>query len=569
MSIVQDSSLRLHQFDPLADIEPDDVLYQQLQADSSSTDNYSFYIKAPAPNSLLDNEVWIEYDCTTTNVGWYHQFATTGALHTTSAENAVTVNFRDGFIVNKGIGALSVTLNGQNFSNRPYIWQSVLEHLYFSREESENLLSLSGGAFDTGNGLYIGENKSRSSEISVSSGDQTAPHTATNAGVVTFKKSGAWWESGARAVTTGILVDYSASNSIWENKGWDKRISKIAIAARTAAGATGANIFANSGSYNQPTFKLFEKLPIFPFKCFDNKDLKMSIPNIRDMTINVTFLSATVFRAAVIQSGATAPDPALSLIVSSNTQIPKIHLKWYNTKIPIPKSVMLPAYIHREYEESFTFPAFAAIGSFSQSVIGQTFRTINLEAVPDLILIYFAKNPQDKIMNNPTQYHLSVDNIRIHVGGSSGRLNNISQGELYAHWLRNVRHNGTGRMNFDEWRLYHCTIALRPRDIGITWGPGFNYPVQIQIEADLTSYWNIPSVVNRAAVTTNNIQLDSQAAVPFKQYVIAIYDRMSYTIRADGSSKLEMMKLPLAPVQPQESEEMQQPTNSMQSILNV
>ena len=52
-------------------------------------------------------------------------------------------------------------------------------------------------------------------------------------------------------------------------------------------------------------------------------------------------------------------------------------------------------------------------------------------------------------------------------------------------------------------------------------------------------------------------------------YMVAIYDRMSYTINNDGSSRLQMLKLPLAAVQPEESSQAQQPTNSMQSILSV
>jgi len=573
MSIVQDRSLRLHQFDPLADIEPDDVLYQTLTADSSTASNYTFVLKNPAPNSLMDNEVWIEYTMTLTGADFVNMF-TNAAGAAVPGRNRIAWNLRDGFTINKGIRSLNVTLNGQNFSNRPYIWQSVLEHLYFSREESENLLSLSGGAFDTGNGMYVGKDRGSSCQT------QTVNAEFANPAVAAAGRHGmsqGWGGSISAAVGADleqIMVGIAPPQSAWVNQGWDKRFAKLGLASRTDnSTADWATENPGNAFYSNPiTLTMYEKLPIFPFKTFDNKDLKMSIPNVRDLSINVTYLGGDIFKGNVLQKNNHAGVAGQNAVDVHSTP-PKIHLKWYNTKMPIPASVNLPATIVREYEENFKGITFVNNLAFS-NILTKTFRPINLEAVPDLLIIYYSRDPDSRGDNvlgtgaeKPSQYHLSIEKFKINVGGSTGRMNNISQGELYAHYLRNVRHNGTGKKNYDEWRRYNCTIAIRPRDIGITWGPGFNYPVQIQMQVDLRSYYNVPTVLRG---TTRRPEADgNQADLIWKQYVVAIYDRMAYQINSDGTSKLEMLKLPLTPVQSQTNASLQQPTSAMQSILGL
>jgi len=579
MSTVQDKSLRLTQFDSLADIEADDVLYQKIQAETSSEDNYSFIIRPPSHNSLLDNEVWIEYTLQPTGDQWTTQFAGAANLVIPRGDlgsQEPFINFRDGMIMNKAIANISIKLNGQNFISRPYVWQSVLEHLYFSREESENLLSLSGGAFDTGIGLFTGRDRAFTAQERQSD-DNTMQGAVSNAGGNLYSYiHGTYRNPLIEGPDNKVLIGHAPSGSVWINEGWDKRLDRVRFMLRWDTDNSFANNTVGLADITKypvnvsTNIKIWEKLPVYPFKTFDNKDLKMSIPNVRELEINVTYLAKSIAKRKILQSGYIDIDDTKTDINFHSVK-PIIHLKWYTTKLPIPKSLVMPAYISRVYEEQFERAAWTDADNQTKFVVGEvsTLKTINLEAVPDLLLIYFAKDPTvDANYIDPTQYHLSINSIRISIGGTGGKMIDMSTGEMYSHYLRNVRHNGTGKMNFTEWHKFHCTLAVRPRDVGITWGPGFNYPIQIQVTANLTDYWNIPTVL-LDGVDQGSQRLNSNVATKFKQFVVAFYDRVSYTINANGSSKVKMLKIPLAPVQQQERQDMQQPTSSMQSILNI
>ena len=576
--VVEDRSLRLQVFDATADIEPDDVLYQRLDADSSSDNGYTFFIRAPAPNALLDNEVWMEYRLTLSGTGVV-------AMGENPVVNGIAIPYlRGGYCLNKAIGALTLTLNGQNFSHRPYLWQNVLERLYFSNEEAEVLLSVSGGAFDTGpdhsaTGLCsTGTHTTLAFDAAIVTGNnslQTSIFPENGIPVLTVAPNGANGDKFLRSKNyPGTFLDHEGQGKrlaqLWEYIRTDQNLNGLGGAAPATAPSLIDNAAANvatANAANRIEIKIFEKLPIFPFKCFDNKEMKMSIPNIRDMTIQCTWsrssFKSLICNATGILGGIAAPTDA-QILVSVTQEKPVIHMKWFTTKIPIPPSVMLPAYIIREYEER-AFENYAVLNATWETQT-KTFtgRTINLESIPDLFLIYYAVDPGQRTMQMPDSMHLEIIDLRIHIGGSSGRMNNISQQELYCMWLRNVRHNGTGRLSYIQWRKYHCVAALRPRDIGITWGPGFNYPVQIQVQVTVRNNYNLPVFKN---------SLQNNLAVPvglnWNQYTICTYDRMAYQINQDGSSRLEMMKLPLQPVQPQESAEMQQPTNSQQSLFQV
>jgi len=567
MSIKQDKSLQLHQFNPLADIEPDDVFYQELDADSSTEDNYTFFIKAPSPNSLLDNEVWIQYSMNLEGQNWIDQFSgDLDRIIPDNIQNQVVVEtavLRDGFCINKSIGNLEVLLNGQQFSTQPYVWQSVLEHLYFSREESENMLSLSGGAFDTGIGQFVGSREANQANM-FSLDDHTTPAPVAILPSALGISTGSSHLLGQAINDNRILITRFPWQSIWTNNGWDKRLDKIRYRLRLnsttdAADFPGSDAFTNVESF--PILDIYEKLPIFPFKTFDNKDLKMSLPNVRDMTINVTYLGGTkTSNNIIISSGTDITQMDFSFDIS--TVKPKIHMKWYNTKMPIPRSVSLPATIIREYEQNFETTAAEWPTTLKKlSIPGKVFDRINLEGIPDLLLIYFAKGGNQRTRSDPNQMHWSIDRLKIGIGSTSHKLNTISQGELYAHYLRNIKHNGTGKMNYEEWKHFHCTAVIRPRDIGTTWGPGFDYPVQLIIESDLSLYWNIPSIQGANFAIPNGAGTDQL----WKMYVVAVYDRMSYTINADGTSKLEMLKMPIMGSQQQEEEK----EENFQNILGL
>lgn len=543
---------------------PGQVLYEEVTADSTSTSGFSFNFRSPADNALMDNCVIIEYPITivAASVNYRTDLNRYGGatLIDEARMQEVACAFRQCFAFARAIQNLSVTINGSNFNVQPIYWLDALNRLYFSEEEAATICSGSGGEFD---GPYP---DAQPYYLLAKDSTGTAADAATN---VLHMSVG-----GNRLNASGLTTDIPVGTSrAYYNEGFDARwqrflervYDKYALRGTKAAGnsapggnadgranivaATDAAITVETIDGNANTgysFVIYERLPIAPFLFHNSKDARMSIPNIRQVNITAQFATKLIenllqgpFNGTLVDGVQSAAANAKSL--SFNSEKCKLHCKWYLTSSAIPPIVRLRAPKYQQYIKEISFNSGAARNGPQPAAAKEySFSNIQLDSIPDKFFIMVSRKPDEFSSNYPSEFYLSIKDITLTIGGSSGRLTSMNSYQMYENFLRQSAHGGEKKLCYDDWYKWHCCAILDAADIGLVAGPGYNYKTNLTVKLNVESYWSLPGIYNKR----NYQMIQDNTATAFNVIVLCCYNQHYIELNSSGGSKSGMTMIP-------------------------
>lgn len=571
-SIQLDDSLMWENYIDSASKIPNQVLYQEVESDQYNQSGFTFHFRSPADNALLDNEVIIKYPVTLTSAGLARATKLLrGKNRTRNVDHwLLSVAFRQCCCVARSIQNLSVTINGSNFNVQPLYWLDALNRLYFSEEEARTICSTSGG------GTFDGDFPGPFSVATA--GIRRGDLEANNDGNVYGANFGETVSIGnASAPATGDGV----------NRGFDERV-RIFIDRLLASSENQAALGVDHRQADQYelavnavdiesvvpgakwSFELYERLPIPPFLFHPSKDPKMSIPNIRTVSITAQFVANRLlenmvqgeyngfvrsngeFTARQNQNdlelhltntidGAYAVDQyGYRGNVTYTGKLPAsatLMLKWRLTDMQIPPVVRIPCPRYVQYLKPITGTGTVAAENTpmtSQAV----YSNIQLDSIPDKFIIFVRRKPEEFVGPYPSEMHLAIQDIKLTIGGASGRLTSLSPVQMYDNYIKYTQHGGESKLPFDPWYKYRCTCVLEPSDIGLVAGAGYNYKTNMTIQMSLKSFWNIPAKYNRVGLPYYINQLG------YYMVVLCLYNHQYLELNSSGGSRSGMTMIP-------------------------
>jgi len=564
-SINLDPSLEWDTYYDYATKVPSQVLYEEITADSVNQSGYTFNFRSPADNALMDNDLIIEYELKISKTNWgifMQRLGGATRLNRNAADNAELANdaaisnemsiaFRQCFPMARAIQNLSVTINGSNFNVQPVYWIDALNRLYFSEEDAANFCSTSGGEFD---GKHPGPEP-----FYILAQNSMVPTADVATSALYYNPGGVAMNN--NTASSGIPLNCDD----YYNKGlearWQKMISRIYEAGSTKGtktylqtnNTTNTNagiVAAVDGVLNNNdefSLKVYERLPIAPFLFHPSKDQKMSIPNIKQINISAQFVTGDLYKHVLQGNGdgqlganGARVDPTVSpALTVSNC---KLHCKWRLSDIAIPPVVRIPAPKYLQYIQSESIaPSSAPTVAGPTAISSRTFSNIQLDAIPDKFFIFIRRRESDYEMTYPSEFCLSIKEITLTIGGSSGRLTSFNAAQMYSNFLRYSAHGGEKKLDFDTWYKYRCVYCLDASDIGLVAGAGYNYKTSMTVKVSPESYWFIPGIYNRRDMPYLS---DNNTARDFDFVVLCQYNHHWIELNSSGGSKSGMTMIP-------------------------
>jgi len=544
------------------EIQPQSVFYEDNTAQQSSQSNVSFYVESPSHGALLDNEAIIEYTLVIRSdpavVRQMRQAFESAAGPTANPEFNSRFGLRQGFAINRACESCTLNINGSVLSSRPADWMDQVMRMYAEPVEVDTVCSMSGGALDSGSFDFRTKDDCHSLA-------QFTVADATVARLESFDGYGAIGYAAANSNFGGIYPAAAAvafgHNNIPKadkhyNQGFTDRFHKMAFEARKQGlnGAAASSVQIKycpeaAGVASSITLTVFERVPIAPFLLWRLKDVKRSIPNVNRFTLTMQF--ASQYKQMILQGNAyTSPTGPNSInALTANTVVdywstaPTLHLKWI---IPprnlLPRQVVsIPAQKILEFSNSTSIANITlAAADYSGGAQQAIYNNIRLEQVPDMFLIYAKPARAGIAYTDPCDHNLEIESLDVTLDGDSGKMIGASSADLYTLWLRNAGNSHLNRSKYEDWRRYHCVVALRPGDLGMKYGPGVNHPVTVNIRANIRSWHTLPSYGSALAegapfIVDNNKSYD--------MFVICIYDKYSLELRLNGSSAYTLQNM--------------------------
>lgn len=551
-----DPSLLVDQFEAYADVVPLNTYYQVEEATSWTTSSVTFYITTPGANMLLDPEVLLDVDITVNqpvgtlakDIYFRNQFAD-NSKGLKSGGNIYQMVPRQGYLLQRAMSSISITLNGQVITCQPHEFVDALQRLYFTQEESRTIMTTSGGAFDNNTKFPIVQGHVTDGKVNVGAG--FLANTNVVVGYDAFQLYADVIAQSARIVQSKAYL----------NEGANERYEEMLRYQRTRA-----NYMVGAARYDQLDIfpddykkQIVEPLQCAPFYSYPGRDSKRSIPHVDSLTISINFnpqLLASIFQTIYWDAETAGPAP---ITLTSGTlsvlfaRAPKLHLKWFvpPASTPLQDVYNIPMWIQRSYQNTVPtlqpittgfINSIGDIGRFGRQTSVFSYNNLRLEQWPDLMLIYIMKDPFTRGSRDPSEHFCGIRELEISVDGIAGKLLSCSAQQLYHMWLRNMRHEGKGKANFEDWFMYGCVIPLRPADLGLTAGPGVDHPVTIHIRGRFENCLILP---NDGNTFDTSWHADPTAATTRILYVQAMHERYSLRMARDGRSRLNMLKLPM------------------------
>jgi hypothetical protein len=337
------------------------------------------------------------------------------------------------------------------------------------------------------------------------------------------------------------------------NSGFDARVNKMIEKMRTQRNNMDATFTGGVDNFvqfigessgvpgaNQKIFlfEIFERLPCPLFKMYSNDGKYGIIPNVRDIQIQINWLSNMISNMLHSNNAALGVNIYWDGLTSSDAEL---YLRWYTPPmtVNIPMEVSIP-YQHIDIQ-SFSYGTQVPAAT-DRYYDGATFTqyNISLQAVPDLLLIYCKFPGESYTMAIPDDYNLEIRNLIIDIDSSSGKLNSIQTIDLYKKWKAHLKHNDSKIIGFDEWRKYCCVAVLKPEDIGLKIGPGMAHLCTLGVKCDLRNWHNNPAILYTANEPLGGI---AGAAITCQVQIVAVYNKYKLTLGANGVGKLELQRL--------------------------
>lgn len=546
MAVIESEKLSFAEFSKTVNRDPLQTFYQVQDNDSYSSSGYSFYVKSPGQGLLLDPEIWIKF-----TIRLQENAAAANAIKNNfqtrqNADNVagvppaadVRMAWRQGNIMARGTQNISVIINGQSFSYEPWKYVDVLNRLYVSNDQSEHEFSSSGGRFDEGNHGVITDSDNwgiGAGSIVIAAGDNI-----NNRNIQHYHSNLAAAANNIQINTRNIINN----DAFGLNKGFSKRHLKFADQLRRSSAPNAGRGLRYNGTniadadHQYYLFEFFERIPCPPFKMYSNDSTYGVIPNIRDMTIRGQFCSnllQNILQKSTALAANTIELEFASLSGGTNCQL---FLKWYTPPVvsSIPREVTLPLKKISVWAKSVNLAAPGAADNYSSTPVSDY--NISLDAIPDLLLIYFKYRMDSFDCNMPSDYLCEIIDLSINLEGASGKVNKIQTIQLYQNWKKLLKHQDSNIIDYDEWRRYCCVACLQPEDYGVLKGPGYDNPATLGVSFTARNWHNNPGYDNTGAATNELF-----AGTLFELVVTSIYDKWSLTIRNSGGAESALTKI--------------------------
>jgi hypothetical protein len=591
-----DRCLGYPSFVPTYQINPTNTYYQREDAQTATASNCTWSITAPGKGLLLDPEIFIEFTIkisTTTNDVFqlsdlFMPSSTIIPAPLPNEDQKTDIDQNDRYAPGTGtlrnnmhamavrgpVGMAAIfefillTLNGQTLSTQPNVYQRHMDRLFMSKEEAEGIATLSSGHFDDGSFTNIQRDLCLTSQLVGAEGitagtncimtlGSTAPILLNNGGVGT--RIG---ETAADVKKRSFMSQHPFHDKNYNN-GFTKRVDILRQAARRQCGG---ELVTNIGILNSNTDKgyadtitivVYDHCPIGPLYNYGSRDPKSSIGHVSELALSLQIHSN--YKALLLQANLPLAWEKL-ITVDFFTTAPKLLLKWYTPPLSykIPPEISIPIWKDAVFQKSgITFAATASSsaallsGVTEQGAYKQTisYNNIRLEQFPDLLLIFISRDPNEILMSHPTDYNAYIERLSISVDGYSGKLLNASGAQLYEMWLKNVNTGGGTKATSDEYKYHIGCAAIRPRDIGLTYGPGLDHPLTIHITCDAVSFNYMPrnGYLTMTGILGGTVGPDTYNSSPgtYKMSVVCMYDRYNLTLNENGGASLSMLKIPI------------------------
>lgn len=568
MAISLDQSLVHIPYVESAKVEPLNTFYQDIQADQNTSSGLSFFVQNPASGALLDNEVYIKYEL------WIgaKTFLDTDRVRVKDMYYGGIplgrLALRQGTCMARGMNGIQLNINGTVLSSRPNHLSDAYMRMYGTHSELHNINTMSGGEPDTGlcdgatpalQAAYRGVPPVFHSKILIPP-DDTAAAPALGDRLVGSSDI----EKVAHTVNnwSGDLIDmtdvdtarvegqYTQEKNFYSqiphqssdyglNEGLDKRHQRLYQAWKDTIHKSTDNrtqpfnsaAERNEGQEDPGAIKLtvYERVPISPFLWYELKDGKRSIPNIRQMNLDINWSANAPER--ILQQcfditwryGGLESQKAM---FNGDTQIRQIataldqyYVRWYRDSLthPSPKRDICPnppvlqlkwyippagffssipqeitmriqdpvVYLSSQQKVKISF----SDGGLTSIATGEqvTFNNIRLNQIPDYFLIYVRQDPNADLKDSPSDQNMEIIRCEIKLDGDAGKVIAADQGELYHIWLRNSPGARDNVYPYDYWRKAYCNLLFRPHDLGMRFGPGINHPVTLDIVLSVRS----------------------------------------------------------------------------------
>lgn len=555
------SSLFWHPFEGSVDKEPLFVQYNKYQAQSANTSDISWYIESPANGVLLDNEVWIRWTVKI-NDATGAEFATGlraaySNVTTTVAAKALATNaykrsaFRFGCTLQKACQNISLDINGTVMTYEFSKYHDAFNRLFITEEESNTIFPCCGGGFDNGShqGLFDGF-------FPVGVASTGAQQTLVTTEFLTGYKE----QVGTNGAFPAVASPYAGMNNNLINQGFTKRANYLEYLFRAGGSVSDVPVKTQydddtldltggagaSKRYVAPlTLVIYEKLAISPFHLYDNRDIKMSIPNIR--TFQLTMQLHSNYPALMFRSCASIP--VFSLDWFDEVSKPQLLMRWYTPPpgYQIPKQITIPCtkvltYTSSEFPNVVKGAAVQIPGNPTQTTFSRS--NISLPAIPDLFLIYIKRRLSNYTMIMPDDYNLSIYSLQMDLEGNSGKLISAEPIHLWNMYKRHLRLYPCSRDSFDSWYKYHCVLPITASDLGVIKGAGMDNPIQLTISNLVAyDYHNVPSYNSYDGDGIFNSDVFADITAAFDFHIVCIYDKYALTLTSDGSSALQLLRV--------------------------
>lgn len=576
------SSLFWHPFTGSVDKEPLFVQYQRYTAQSATSSDLSFYIESPANGVLLDNEVWLYYELSITdtansavpdsivaNIGkirsaWSVSAVEAGdaAIRSKMAANNPNylTSFRSGLPMQRSCQNCALDINGTVMTYELSKYHDAMNRLYISKEEAPTVFSSSsGGGFDDGNHLGMPTNYNPPKvvgQIGSTALLNPAPVNAAQVQLMVGRRSQYGTNTGT---ITNVITTYVPDSQFTFNKGFTERANNFEYRWRyhNNVAVDASNVVLPYTRYeNTVKMYCYEKLCFSPFHFYDNRDIKMSIPNIR--TLQLTFQFHTnqadlMFRSCAAEVG---------IDMNWWATPPKLLMRWYTPPggYAIPQQISIPISKMWTYTNAtLTQPAAPPGAGYiaTNKIVWNTsfsISNISLPAMPDLFILFFKRRLADYKEIMPDDYNLSINKIQIDMEGNSGKLNNADSIQLWNMYRRHLRLYPVGRDEYLHWYNFHCIVPITPSDLGVIKGAGFDNPIQLSLSnIELNYNYGMPSIGNQSNFDDGggnpfrcpnfNPELLSVGTCNFDMHLICVYDKYALTLTKDGSSELQLLRV--------------------------
>ncbi len=554
------SALFWHPFEGSVDKEPLFVQYNRYDAQSANTSDISWYIESPANGVLLDNEVWIRYRLAITDSAFSTNLRAAWTNNTTGDDtqrahcinNAYRTGFRFGCSLQKACQNIMLDINGTVMTYEFVKYHDAFNRLFIAQEESEYIFPCGGGPFDNGThqGNFDGWFKSGNSADSLAHpGNNASASAMTN----TYWNVSSGKDQLGTATASHVIAKVMGENHKFINSGFSKRADYFEYIWRSGGSVleAPAAVYASDDDIDLGTngndaryessinLIVYEKLAIAPFHLYDNRDIKMSIPNIR--TFSLTFQLHSRFKQLMFRSAET--EPAFTL--DWYTTKPQLLMRWYTPPpgYQIPKQITIPCTKILTYTTSEVNPVNYSLNSWPTSM--QTFQrsNISLPAIPDLFIIFLKRKIGDYTCVMPDDYNLSINSLQIDMEGNSGKLVAAEPIHLWNMYRRHLRLYPCGRDDFDSWYKYHCIVPITASDLGVIKGAGMDNPVQLTVSnLKYCSYHDVLSINGYDGTRSFNSDAVG-SSIAFDFHLVCVYDKYALTVTSDGSSALQLLRV--------------------------